>query len=46
LYGEMAFKEVARWQKTSIKTVQSRYRYGLNKLRTVLNSEAEDEITR
>jgi len=39
LYGEMAFKEVAQWQKTSIKTVQSRYRYGLNKLRSVLNSE-------
>jgi RNA polymerase sigma-70 factor (ECF subfamily) len=46
LYGEMAFKEVARWQKASIKTVQSRYRYGLSKLRTVLNSEVEDEVTR
>ena len=46
LYGEMPFKKVARWQKTSIKTVQSRYRYGLNKLRTKLNSEVEDEVRR
>jgi RNA polymerase sigma-70 factor (ECF subfamily) len=46
LYGEMAFKEVALWQKASIKTVQSRYRYGLSKLRTVLNSEVDDEVTR
>ena len=39
LYGQMPFKEVARWQKASIKTVQSRYRYGLEKLRALLNSE-------
>jgi len=39
LYGEMPFKDVAHWQKTSIKTVQSRYRYGLTKLRSLLNSE-------
>jgi len=41
LYGEMAFKEIARWQKASIKTVQSRYRYGLTKLRALL---IQDEV--
>jgi len=39
LYGQMPFKEVAKWQKASIKTVQSRYRYALDKLRVLLNSE-------
>lgn len=39
LYGDMRFKEIARWQETSIKTVQSRYRYALDKLRSTLNSE-------
>lgn len=43
LYGDMRFKEIARWQKASIKTVQSRYRYGLDKLRSLLNSEIEQE---
>jgi len=37
LYGEMPFREIAEWQETSIKTVQSRYRYGLNKLRSLLH---------
>lgn len=46
LHGEMPFKEVARWQKTSIKTVQSRYRYGLTKLRALLNNEVEHETAR
>jgi RNA polymerase sigma-70 factor (ECF subfamily) len=45
LYGQMPFKEVARWQKTSIKTVQSRYRYGLEKLRALLNSEVTHATT-
>ena len=39
LYGEMPFKEIAHWQKASIKTVQSRYRYGLTKLRALLVGE-------
>ncbi|MBN1362120.1 MAG: sigma-70 family RNA polymerase sigma factor [Sedimentisphaerales bacterium] len=39
LYGDMPFREIAAWQKTSIKTVQSRYRYGLDKLRSALNGE-------
>ncbi|MFC1782934.1 RNA polymerase sigma factor [Planctomycetota bacterium] len=39
LHGDMKFREIARTQQTSIKTVQSRYRYGLDKLRSLLNSE-------
>ncbi len=39
LYGDMPFREVAAWQKTSIKTVQSRYRYGLDKLRSLVDGE-------
>jgi RNA polymerase sigma-70 factor (ECF subfamily) len=39
VYGDMPFREIATWQKTSIKTVQSRYRYGLDKLRYALNGE-------
>ena len=42
LYGQMPFREVAGWQKVSIKTVQSRYRYGLGKLRELLNSEVTE----
>ena len=42
LYGDMAFREVAAWQKTSIKTVQSRYRYGLEKLRSIVNGEVSE----
>jgi len=39
LYGEMSFREIAGWQKMSIKTIQSRYHYGLAKLRSLLNGE-------
>lgn len=39
LYGDMRFKEIARYQQTSIKTVQSRYRYALDKLRAMLEKE-------
>ena len=41
LQGGMKFKEIARLQNVSIKTVFSRYRYGLDKLRYTLNSEIE-----
>ncbi|MBN1506353.1 MAG: sigma-70 family RNA polymerase sigma factor [Sedimentisphaerales bacterium] len=41
LYGDVPFREIAEWQKTSIKTVQSRYRYGLDKLRFLLNGEMD-----
>ena len=40
--GEMKFRQIAKLQSVSIKTVQSRYRYGLDKLRSLLNSEMEE----
>jgi RNA polymerase sigma factor (sigma-70 family) len=36
LHGDMTFKEIARHQGVSINTAQSRYRYGLDKLRSIL----------
>jgi RNA polymerase sigma factor (sigma-70 family) len=36
----MTFPQIARLQKVSINTVQGRCRYGLEKLRSLLNSEA------
>ena len=41
LHGGMKFREIARLQAVSVKTIQSRYRYGLEKLRSLLNSEVE-----
>lgn len=41
LQGEMKFKAIAELQGVSINTVQSRYRYGLNKLRSIFDSEAK-----
>ncbi|HIJ72282.1 MAG TPA: RNA polymerase sigma factor [Planctomycetes bacterium] len=41
LNGGMKFREIADLQNVSVKTIQSRYRYGLNKLRSILNSEVE-----
>jgi RNA polymerase sigma factor (sigma-70 family) len=37
LRGGMKFKQIAKSQGVSINTVQSRYRYGLSKLRSLLN---------
>jgi RNA polymerase sigma-70 factor (ECF subfamily) len=37
--GGMKFSQIARLQNASINTVQGRYRYGLNKLRSILNGE-------
>ena len=37
--ANMAFRQIARLQKTSISTVNGRYRYGIEKLRSLLNSE-------
>jgi RNA polymerase sigma-70 factor (ECF subfamily) len=39
LHGEMRFKAIARLQNISTKTAQSRYRYGLDKLRSILDGE-------
>jgi len=41
LKAGMKFREIARLQSTSISTVHGRYRYGLDKLRALLNSEVE-----
>ena len=41
IQGKMKFREIAQLQGTSIKTTLSRYNYGLNKLRSLLNSEVE-----
>ena len=41
LHGGMKFREIAKLQAVSTKTIQSRYRYGLNKLRSILNGEIE-----
>ena len=38
--GGMKFRQIAKSQNVPIKTVQSRYRIGLDKLRSLLNSEA------
>ena len=41
LQSELKFKDIAKAQGVSIGTVQSRYLYGLRKLRSLLNSEME-----
>ena len=41
LQSKMKFREIARFQNVPIKTVQSRYRIGLDKLRSLLNSQVE-----
>jgi len=46
LQGGMKFRAIAELQGVSINTVQSRYRYGLDKLRSILNSEAKYETSR
>ena len=38
-FGELRFKKIASMQSVSINTVQGRYRYGLDKLRSLLNGE-------
>jgi len=41
LKGGMRFKEIAKMQDVSLSTIHGRYRYGLDKLRSLLNSEAK-----
>ena len=41
LHSGLTFREIARSQKVSIHTIQSRYRYGLQKLKSELNSEIQ-----
>lgn len=42
IYGDLTFKAIGSQQGVSVDTVKSRYRYGLKKLRLILNSK---EIT-
>jgi RNA polymerase sigma factor (sigma-70 family) len=42
LKGDMKFREIAKLQGVSISTIHGRYRYGLDKLRSMLNSEFEE----
>ncbi len=41
LKAGMKFRDIAKLQRTSINTVLSRYRYGLERLRSLLNGEME-----
>ncbi len=41
LHGQMTFKAIAKLQQVSIKTAHSRYRAGLDGLRSILNGEVE-----
>ncbi|MHC4474218.1 MAG: RNA polymerase sigma factor [Planctomycetota bacterium] len=47
LRGGMKFRRIAAARAVSINTIKSRYRYGLEKLRSILNSEVnKNEISR
>ncbi len=46
VYSGLKFKAIARQQAVSINTVQGRYRYALDKLRSMLNSEVKNEAGR
>ena len=37
--GRMTFKAIAEFRQVSVRTVHSRYRYGLDKLKTLLNGQ-------
>ena len=41
LRAKMKFRQIAKLQDVSISTVQGRYRYGLDKLRSMLNDEVK-----
>ena len=40
LFGDMKFRQIAKLKDVSIRTIQSRYRYGLEKMRSILNGES------
>ena len=42
LHGQIKFKAIAKAQNVSIKTAHTRYRAGLDRLRSMLNSELEE----
>jgi RNA polymerase sigma-70 factor (ECF subfamily) len=39
LHGDLRFRQIAEIQEVSTKTAQSRYHYGLDKLRSRMNGE-------
>ncbi len=41
IYGQVRLKAIAKSLGVSINTVKGRYRYGINKLRSILNSEVK-----
>jgi len=43
LHADMKFREIAKCQHVAVKTALSRYRYGLDKLRSMFNGEVQDE---
>lgn len=46
VHGGMKFRAIARQQDVPINTVQGRYRYALDKLRSMLNGEVKNETGR
>ncbi|MHC4119654.1 MAG: RNA polymerase sigma factor [Planctomycetota bacterium] len=42
LQGNLKFTQIARLRSTSVNTIRSRYRYGLEKLRSLLNSQVPE----
>ena len=38
-HGQMRFRAIAEWQNASVNTVKGRYRYGIQRLRSLLESE-------
>jgi RNA polymerase sigma factor (sigma-70 family) len=46
LYSGLKFRTIAELENESISTIQGRYRYGLNKLRSLLNGEVKNETGR
>jgi len=41
MQGDLKFRQIAKLQNASINTIQGRYRYGIEKLRSELNGEVE-----
>jgi RNA polymerase sigma-70 factor (ECF subfamily) len=41
IYGRMKFRAIAKSQNISVNTVKGRYRYGIDKLRSILDSEVK-----
>jgi RNA polymerase sigma factor (sigma-70 family) len=46
LHGDLKFRQIAKFQDVSIKTAISRYRYAINRLRSIMNGELTNETSR